>query len=422
MRLWRLALGNLRRDLAGAALLTVAVAVGVGMLTFFVALGRGVTADLRQLFPEAQRRVEVVAPRVQLGGLFGVALDEKMIVRLRDLPAVQRLDREMQLRVPASSVYRGRFFGADLNMGVEVAILGVERSFVAHDLPAGERFEWTGKGPVPACVSDRLLAIYDTTFAPSRGLPYLTPSAILGFSLPVTVGRSLVAASGPGPEVTVSAQLACVSPRALLAGLTVPLEVVRGWNRRAGADAETYSAVSLTAKEEDEVPALEEAVRRMGLSVDDSDRQGVSLAGRAAAVFTLVLGLLALLFSGLAAISISQSLTLSVRARRTEIGLLRALGATPGDAAALVLWEAAMVGILGGILGLGGALGASRVADEVAFSLLPLFPGRPETLFNMDPALAVMGLGLALCSAFVGALAPARLAAAMDPARSLQEG
>jgi hypothetical protein len=422
MRLWRLALGNLRRDLAGAALLTVAVAVGVGMLTFTVALGRGVTADLRQLFPEAERRVEVVPPRVQLGGLFGVTLDEKMIGRLHELPAVETLDREMLLRVPASSVYRGRFFGAELNMGVEVAVLGVERSFVAHDLPAGEGFEWMGQGPVPACVSDRLLAIYDTTFAPTRGLPYLTPSAILGFSLPLTVGRSLVGASGPGPELTISAQLACVSSRALIAGLTVPLDVVRSWNRRAGVDGETYSSVSLTAKLEDDVPALEEAVRRMGLSVDDSDRQGVSLAGRAAAVFTLVLGLLALLITGLAAISISQSLTLSVRARHKEIGLLRALGATPGDAAALVLWEAALVGILGGLLGLGGALAAARVADRVALGLLPLFPGRPDTLFEFGPGLAAMGLALALCSALVGALAPARLAAALDPARSLQAG
>ena len=110
-------------------------------------------------------------------------------------------------------------------MGVEVAVLGVERSFVAHDLPAGEGFEWMGQGPVPACVSDRLLAIYDTTFAPTRGLPYLTPSAILGFTLPVTVGRSLVASSGPGPAETVSMRLCCVSPRALLAGVTVPLEL-----------------------------------------------------------------------------------------------------------------------------------------------------------------------------------------------------
>jgi putative ABC transport system permease protein len=249
-----------------------------------------------------------------------------------------------------------------------------------------------------------LLALYDTTFAPTRGLPYLTPSAILGFTLPVTVGRSLVAASGPGPAETVSARLACVSPRALLAGLTVPLEVVRAWNRRAGVDAETYSAVALTVAAADQLPALEEAVRRMGFAIDDSERRGASLAGEAAAVFTLVLGLLSLLITALAALGISQSLTLAVRARRREIGLLRALGATPGDAARLVLWEAAALGLAGGLLGLGSAVAAATLADRVALGLF----------------LMAAALGLALLSALAGALAPARLAAGLDPARSLQ--
>jgi hypothetical protein len=392
------------------------------MLTFFVALGRGVTTDLHRLFPEAERRMEVVPPRVQLGGLFGVRLDDQALARLRTLPGVAGAEREMALRVPASSVYRGRFFGADLNMGIEVAVLGVERAFVAQDLPAGEAFEWPGSGPVPACVSDRLLAIYDTTFAPTRGLPYLTASAVVGFTLPVTVGRSLVASSGPGPEVVVSARIACVSPRALLAGLTLPLSAVRSWNRQAGVDAESYSAVALTAAAEDEVPALEEEVRRMGFAIDDSERRGASVAGKAAAIFTLVLGLLSLLITALAATGISQSLTLSVRSRRREIGLLRALGATPGDAAALVLWEAATLGLLGGLVGLIGALGAARLADQVALGLLPQFPGRPETLFALRPGLAIAALGLALVAALAGALAPARLAARLDPARSLQQG
>ncbi len=422
MRVWRLALGNLRRDLVGAILLTLAIGTGVGMLAFFVALGRGVTADIRLLFPEAERRIEVVPPRVQLGGLFSVALDDKMLARLRALSGVASAEREMQLRVPASSVYRGRFFGVELNMGVEVAVLGVDRAFLAADLPASERFEAAGRGPIPACVSDRLLAIYDTTFAPTRGLPYLTPSAVLGFTLPVTIGRSLVAASAPGPELGVSARLACVSSRALLAGLTVPIDVVRDWNRRAGVDAVSYSAVALTVEEEDQVPAVEEAVRRMGLAVDDSERREASLAGEAAAVITLVLGLLSLLVTALAAVGISQTLTLSVRARRKELGLLRALGATPGDAAALVLWEAATVGFLGGILGLGGALVAAMLADRLALGLLPVFPGRPVTLFALEPGLGAAALAVALLAALVGALAPARLAARLDPARSLQQG
>ncbi|MHB8417114.1 MAG: FtsX-like permease family protein [Myxococcales bacterium] len=422
MKLLSLALRNLRRDLVGALLLATAVAAGVGALTFFVGLGRGVKQGLRQLFPEAERVVQVVPPQLRLGGLLEPKLDDAAVARLRALPDVQAAFREMLLRVPASSVYRGRFFGADLNMGIEVSALGVDRGLVAADLPPDEPFAWDGAGALPACVSDRLLALYDTTFAPPRGLPHLTASAVLGFTLPVTVGRSLVGASARGPEESVAARVACVSSRALLAGLTLPLETVRAMNRREGADALDYSSVALIASREDAVPAIEAGVRRMGLEVDDSERRGATLAGRAAALVTYALSGLSFLVTALAALGIGQTLGLSVRARRHEIGLLRALGATPADAAALVLWEAATVGTFGGGLGLAAALLAGRGADWALARWLPDFPGRPETLVALDPGLLAAGLLLSVLAAALGALAPARAAARLDPARTLAGG
>ncbi len=418
MKLARLALDELRQDRTGALLLSLAVAVGVGALAFFVSLGLGATRTVRQLFPDAARTVEVIPPPFRLGGFLDARLDDGAVERLRELPEVVDVEREMLLRVPASTTYRGNFFGAPVDLGFEVAAVGVDRGLVASDLPAGASWEAPGGGPVPACISDRLLALYDTTFAPSRGLPTLTASALLGFTLPVTVGRSLVAASS-GPALDAAVRIACVSSRALLAGLTVPLPVIRDWNRRGGRDSETYSSVALTAKSADALPKLVADVQRLGFAVDSGERRSARLAGEAVAIFTLVLGLLALAITALAAAAIGQSLTLSVRARRRELGLLRALGATPGDAAALVLWEAAIVGAAGGCAGLAGAVAAARLADSIMARLLPAFPGRPPSFFALSPGLALAVLGVALAAALAGALAPARLAARLDPSRAL---
>ena len=419
MRLWRVAIGNLRRDLGSSLLLSLAVASGVGALIFFVALGRGVTRELRRLFPEAARTVEVIPAHVRLGGLLGGRLDDAAVARLAAIPGVHSASRKMMLRAAASSIYRGSFFGTPLDLAVEIAAVGVEPGLVAPDLLPGESFSVRPGAPIPACVSDRLLALYNTTFAPSRGLPPLAPSLLAGFTLPVTIGRSLVAPIGSGPVETVPIRIVCVSPRALLAGLTVPLEVVRSWNLRRGLDAESYSSVALAVAAEDELPAVVEAVQAMGFSVDESERTGARAAGGAAALVTLVLELLAWLVTGLAAAGIGQALTATVRSRRREIGLLRALGATPWEAAGLVLWEAAVIGLCGGILGVALGLLAAVGIDRIALRQLPSFPGKPATLFALSWGLCLAGIAVGCAAGQLGAFLPARLAARLDPTRAL---
>ncbi len=98
------------------------------------------------------------------------------------------------------------------------------------------------------------------------------------------------------------------------------------------------------------------------------------------------------------------------------------LGATPGEAAILILWEAALVGCAGGALGLTAAAVAARVADWAFLRFLPDFPGRPAQLVTLAPAVLAGAMVLALVAALAGALAPARAAARLDPARTLAEG
>jgi hypothetical protein len=102
-KLLRLVGVNLRRDKRGALFSAFGVAVGIGALVFFVALGGGVRALVRdKLFPNDARAVEVVPPRLSLSGVLGGGrLDEGTVSRLAALPGVERAWRKMELRVPA---------------------------------------------------------------------------------------------------------------------------------------------------------------------------------------------------------------------------------------------------------------------------------------------------------------------------------
>jgi ABC-type lipoprotein release transport system permease subunit len=413
---------QLRRDLRGAAFSASGVAIGVGALVFFVALGLGVGRVVRErIFPADASLVDVVPPRLSLGAIVGGGtLDQPAIDRLAALPGVAAVHRKMQVRVPAVSRYDGAFFGANLRMGVEVLAVGVDRGLVDRDVQLGA-FEDPGPGqPIPAVMSSRLLEIYNRTFAPARRLPQLSPSMVVGFTFPIELNRSYVAGqAAPGPTTSAQAQVVGVSDRAILAGLTIPLETARRINRAAGLDAATYTGVTLQARDPSSVPSIVEEVKRMGLGIDDQERRLSENAGAAVAVTTSALALLSILICALAGVNIAHALFAQVRGRSREIGILRAVGASRADVRRIVLAEAAAVGALGGLGGTLLAVAFALAVDGAARRWLPPFPFKPESFFQFPAGLLVGGLALGVVAALAGALLPSRHAASLDPARTL---
>jgi ABC-type antimicrobial peptide transport system permease subunit len=70
--------------------------------------------------------------------------------------------------------------------------------------------------------------------------------------------------------------------------------------------------------------------------------------------FPLLLSLLSL-FSG--AILIANNVALAMLERRTEIGVLKAIGAKRRRVLNMLLWESSLVGLLGGLIGVGTGIG-----------------------------------------------------------------
>ncbi|NOK02710.1 MULTISPECIES: FtsX-like permease family protein [Myxococcus] len=413
---------SLARERKGAFFSAFGVAMGVGALVFFVGLGLGVGAVIREkVFPTDARLVDVVPPAVSLGSLLGGGtLDAPTVERLRELPGVEAAYRKMNVRVPAVTRYDGVFFGTRLRMGMEVLALGVEPALVQGDVQMGE-FKDAGEGqPIPALVSTRLLELYNKTFAPARKLPQLSANMLVGFGFPVEFNRSYVAAaSASGPTQSGQAQVVGASDRALLAGITIPLDAAIRLNRAFGVDAENYSGVTLVATDPSQVPVIVDAVKGMGLEIDDQERRMAENSGAAVALTTSALALLSLLICILAAVNIAHSLSASVRARAKEIGVMQAVGASRADIRAIVLAEAAVVGLAGGAAGTIAALLLALGVNRLAAGYLPNFPFKPDSFFSFPWPVVAGGVALGLLAALAGAYFPSRRAAATDPARTL---
>ncbi|MFB1484701.1 ABC transporter permease [Corallococcus sp. RDP092CA] len=419
-RLVRLSLARERR---GAFFSAFGVAMGVGALVFFVGLGLGVGRVIRErIFPTDSKLVDVVPPAVSLGLLGGGKLDAAAVERLAALPGVETTYRKMNVRVPAVTRYDGTFFGSRLRMGMEVLAVGVDPGLVQKDigLPEAKDFKDPGEGKaIPALISTRLLELYNKTFAPARKLPQLSAEMLIGFGFPVEFNRSYVAATSGGPSTTQQAQVVGASDRAMFAGITLPLDTAVRINRASGADADSYTGVTLVAADPSRVPELVEAVRGMGFEIDDQERRLAENAGAAVALTTSALALLSILICVLAAVNIAHAMSSSVRARAREIGVMQAVGASRADVRAIVLAEAGVVGVLGGAAGTAAARVLAFAVDRLAAGYLPNFPFKPESFFSFPVAVILGGVLLGLFAALAGAYFPSRRAAATDPARTL---
>jgi putative ABC transport system permease protein len=121
---------------------------------------------------------------------------------------------------------------------------------------------------------------------------------------------------------------------------------------------------------------------------------------------------------------IYNSFAIAVTQRRSEIGILRALGATRAQIRWLFLGESAVTGVIGSI---GGVFFGMLIARGIAASIGSLISDvygvaqRAEDVAT-DPALLGAALAIGVVTSLVAAWIPARNAARVDPVQALQKG
>jgi len=412
---------NLGREIRSVFFSAFGVALGVGSLVFFVSLGLGVGKVIREkLFAVDQLLVEVAPSAISLGS-FGTALNQGVIDRLSALPQVAAVFRKMNVRVPAMSRYDGDFFGSPLRIRLEILAVGVDPGLLQRDIQLGDFNDPPVDQPIPGVISTRMLEIYNKSFAPARNLPQLSGSLVVGFTFPVEFNSSMIVPSARGSPIRSQLQVVGLSDRALLAGVTIPLATAIRVNRAGLVDAETFTGATLVAKRTDQVPIIVAEAKKMGLKIDDRERQLAESIGLAVTLTTSALALLSILICVLAAANIAQTLFASVRARAREIGIMQSVGASQTDIRNIILSEATAIGLAGGASGTLAALGLEFLADRLSGSYLPVFPFKPESFFSSPWSVLLGGVGLGVVAAVLGAYAPSRRAAATDPAQTLSD-
>lgn len=180
----------------------------------------------------------------------------------------------------------------------------------------------------------------------------------------------------------------------------------------------TLSSVMVVVTDDADISAVSDDITTVLLSAHHvtSDKQDFTIQSQATMESTIsqITGTLTLFLGGIGAISllvgaigVANTMFMSVLERTKEIGILKALGMTSGDITVLFLIESALIGLIGGVLG---------VLLSFVASLVMTMAGIPSAITLELAAAAVV------FSALVGVasgVAPARNAAALEPIAAL---
>jgi len=134
-----------------------------------------------------------------------------------------------------------------------------------------------------------------------------------------------------------------------------------------------------------------------------------------------VLGLLGGISLLVASFGIANTMIMSILERTREIGIMKAIGAEDREIKLIFFFEAAVIGLFGGIIGVLLAWGIDGIANRLAYRFI-LKPQGASFIdfFSLPPYLSIGAILFALLVSIAAALYPAARAARIDPVRALR--
>ena len=381
---------SLRSVLARSALALVGIVVGIGAVIAMVSTGQIVRAESLKQFQ--QLGTDIVTIRRQFTRVRGRVLDIGLadVERLPgSVPAVESaaaaVDSNTSIR------YRGRPLGPGIAFGVTGAFFDLSRLAVAEGRLVSDldrhRFHCVAGARIAQGMQDAgaVSPIGERIRVFGR---LCTVVGVLESVPPMAVGRNLV------PDDMVF------------------LPIIAAMRAGAGGIRDAVAR----AREEVEPETAQREVQAYFARVRPELKVTVTTAGQLIArmrsqgqLFTLLLGAIASISLIVGGVGVMNVMLLSVRERRREIGLRRAVGARRSDVQQQFVIESSALALVGGALGV--VLGVA-----VAWGICR-YAGWP---FAVSTTAVIVGVAVAAAVGVFFGLYPAYRAAKLDPIEALR--
>jgi len=444
----RFALSNLRDMKLRTALTAFGVTVGIGALVAMVGFGQGLQTNVTESFEKLDllnsvtvlpgdafsrnplRDPDEPAPQPQARGIAAKPLDDAAIRQLESLPGVETVFPE--IRFPAM---------VKLGDVEEMRLVQIVPAKIASSrlvkLAAGKPFL---RDEDDAVIIGRALLRRMNVADPASAIGQKIRLSSLAFDFggfdPGKLASIFQGGRLPFKKqdyeftvVGVTERMEFAGPSPLESDIFIPPGPARRIERlpftniwdlfRAKDGAPGYSAVNLRLTSPAEADSVKSRVREMGFTtfalIDQFQQIKTSFI-----FMDMILAAVGMIAIFVAALGIVNTMMMSILERYSEIGIMKAVGASRSDIKRIFFVESSAIGFLGGIGGLGLGWIVSRLINRVVNYFLAK-QGIPFIEYFRFPLW--LCLGAVIFAVFVSLLAgilPALRAAKVDPVVALR--
>ena len=390
----RLAGGAILAHRLRSALTMVGILIGIASVILLTSIGEGARTDILAEFTQFGTRILGVRPGKNTTVAMGPLITTVRKLTLDDARALERLvgvEKVAPLTAGLARVEAGTRGRSVFVVGVTSGVLDVFKL----DVRMG-----------------RFLPDVD----PRRGAPV----AVLG----PTLKRELFGEQNPlGERVRIGGQrfqvIGVMAPKGNVLGLDLDDRVyvpVASAQRLFNRDA--LVEIDLIFSEHAGVDAVraqvERAMRERHGGEEDftvvTQKDMLGVLERVLGIVSMAVGAIGGISLVVGAVGVLTIMWIAVNERTAEIGLAKALGASPRQILALFLVEAAVLSLAGGALGVAAGMG-------IAWMLPAAVPGLPV---HTRPSFVMAALVVSLAVGLLSGVLPARRAAALDPVEALR--
>lgn len=154
----------------------------------------------------------------------------------------------------------------------------------------------------------------------------------------------------------------------------------------------TYSSIMVKVNDLDLVTEIQDIIEGQGYSVF-SLMSILDTINSTLAVLQIALGAIGGISLFVAAIGITNTMVMAITERKKEIGIMKVIGATFKDIKRLFLIESALIGLIGGIIGIVLCIGLSKLISSPMFSRVMSGGGSGTSFaFSIPEWLIISGL------------------------------